>query len=187
MPFKELDTFFFWNSGAEAIEAAVKLARHATGKTNIHVFQGGYHGRTIGTMALTTSKTIYRAGYGPLMSGVTVSPFPYAHQFKRWLPPSALKNGMTKEEVDDVCTKYCLEQLRLTMCQQASAKELAAMVIEPVQGEGGYVVPPTPFMKALRTVCDENGILLIADEVQSGFGRTGKFFAMEHFDVRPDM
>lgn len=187
MPNKELDTFFFWNSGAEAVEAAVKLARHATGKPNIHVFQGGYHGRTIGTMSLTTSKTIYKAGYGPLMPGVTVSPFPYAHQFKNWMPQSIIKEGMSNEELDELCTNYCLEQLRLALCQQASPNELAAVLIEPVQGEGGYVVPPKAFMQALRQVCDENGILLIADEVQSGFGRTGKFFAVEHFDIRPDM
>jgi len=186
MPF-DLDTFFFWNSGSEAVESAIKLARHATGKSNILVFQGGYHGRTIGAMSLTTSKTIYRAGYSPLMSGVSVTPFPYTYQFKNWISNTKDNNSLSKDELDDICMKYCLEQLRLVLCQQADPKEVAAMIIEPVQGEGGYVVPPKEFLKALRAICDEHGILLIADEVQSGFGRTGKFFAMEHFDTRPDI
>jgi 4-aminobutyrate aminotransferase len=168
----EMDGFFFSNSGAEAIEGAVKLARAATGKQNIIVFSGSFHGRTAGTMALTTSKTIYRAGFGPLPSGVFVSPFPYA-----------FKLGMTEEEA----SAYALTQLNDLLASQTAPRETAAILIESVLGEGGYVVPPTSFMKGLREIADKHGILLIFDEVQSGFGRTGKWFALEHFGVVPDI
>jgi 4-aminobutyrate aminotransferase len=167
-----MDGFFFSNSGAEAIEGAVKLARAATGKPNVIVFSGSFHGRTSGTMALTTSKTIYRAGFGPLPSGVFVSPFPYAYHL-----------GMTEEQV----TQYALEQLNVLLASQTAPKETAAILIESVLGEGGYVVPPVAFMKGLREIADKNGIMLIFDEVQSGFGRTGKWFAMEHYGVLPDI
>ncbi len=168
----EIDGFFFSNSGAEAIEGAVKLARAASGKQNIIVFNGSFHGRTAGTMALTTSKTIYRAGFGPLPSGVFVSPFPYAFRL-----------GMTEEQV----SAYALEQLEYLLASQTAPKETAAILIESVLGEGGYVVPPASFMKGLREIADRNGILLIFDEVQSGFGRTGKWFGFEHYGVLPDI
>lgn len=167
-----IDGFFFSNSGAEALEGAVKLARVATGKQNVIVFTGSFHGRTAGTMALTTSKTIYRAGYGPLPSGVFVSPFPYAYRL-----------GMTEEQA----SQYALEQLEYLLASQTAPKETAAILIETVLGEGGYIVPPKSFMKGLREICDKHGIMLIFDEVQSGFGRTGKWFAFEHFDVIPDI
>ena len=167
-----IDGFFFSNSGAEAVEGAVKLARAATGKQNIIVFSGSFHGRTAGTMALTTSKTIYRAGFGPLPSGVFVSPFPYAFRL-----------GMTEEQA----SAYALEQLEYLLASQTAPKETAAILIESVLGEGGYVVPPTSFMRGLREISDRHGILLIFDEVQSGFGRTGKWFALEHFGVLPDI
>jgi len=168
----ELDCFFFSNSGAEAIEGAVKLARHATGRSNIIVFQGSFHGRTGMTMALTTSKTIYRVGYQPLPSGVFVAPFPYVYRY-----------GWSPEQTET----FCLRELELLLKSQTAPSETAAMLIEPVQGEGGYV-PPTPgFLQGLRRICDEHGILLIADEIQSGFGRTGKWFAIEHFGVVPDI
>jgi 4-aminobutyrate aminotransferase len=167
-----LDTFFFSNSGAEAVEASVKLARQATGKPNIIVFQGSFHGRTVGTMSLTTSKTIYRARYGPLMAGVFVAPYPYSYYY-----------GWS----DDDTTDFCLRELRHLLATQTSPAETAAVLIEPVLGEGGYVVPPTRFMRGLRELCDEYGLLLIADEIQSGFGRTGRFFAVEHFAVVPDI
>jgi 4-aminobutyrate aminotransferase len=167
-----LDGFFFSNSGAEAVEGAVKLARAATGKRNIIVFSGSFHGRTAGTMALTTSKTIYRSGYQPLPAGVFVAPFPYAY-----------KLGMTEEKA----AEYCLGALEELLLSQTSPAETAAVLIEPVLGEGGYVVPPYGFMKGLRELCNKHGILLIMDEVQSGFGRTGKWFAQEHFDVVPDI
>ncbi|GAB4504130.1 MAG: aminotransferase class III-fold pyridoxal phosphate-dependent enzyme [Anaerolineales bacterium] len=167
-----IDGFFFSNSGAEAVEGAVKLARAATGKQNIIVFSGSFHGRTAGTMALTTSKTIYRAGFGPLPSGVFVAPFPYAFRL-----------GMSEEQA----SAYALEQLEHLLASQTAPKETAAILIESVLGEGGYVVPPVSFMKGLREIADKHGILLIFDEVQSGFGRTGTWFALEHFGVVPDI
>ena len=167
-----IDGFFFSNSGAEAIEGAIKLARRATGRTNVIVFQGSFHGRTVGTMSLTTSKTIYRAGYQPLMPGVYVAPYPYAYRY-----------GWSEEQT----SQWCLEELEFLLLSQTAPEETAAILIEPVLGEGGYVVPPADFMVGLRKICDEHGILLIADEVQSGFGRTGKWFAFEHFDIDPDI
>ncbi|HEX7621643.1 MAG TPA: aminotransferase class III-fold pyridoxal phosphate-dependent enzyme [Anaerolineales bacterium] len=167
-----IDGFFFSNSGAEAVEGAVKLARAATGKPNIIVFSGSFHGRTAGAMALTTSKTIYRSGYQPLPSGVFVAPYPYAY-----------KLGMT----DGKTSEYCLRALEELLLSQTSPSETAAILIEPELGEGGYVVPPAAFMMGLREICNRTGILLIFDEVQSGFGRTGKWFAQEHFGVIPDI
>ncbi len=167
-----IDGFFFSNSGAEAVEGAVKLARAATGKQNIIVFSGSFHGRTAGTMALTTSKTIYRAGFGPLPSGVFVAPFPYAFRL-----------GMNEEQA----SAYALEQLEFLLASQTAPQETAAILIESVLGEGGYVVPPIRFMKGLRQIADKYGILLICDEIQSGFGRTGKWFAFEHSGVVPDI
>jgi len=169
---EELDCFFFSNSGAEAVEGAVKLARHATGRPNVIVFQGSFHGRTALTMALTTSKTIYRVGYQPLPAGVFVAPYPYAYRY-----------GWSPEETED----FCLREVEFLLETQTAPSETAAILVEPVLGEGGYVVPPASFLHGLREICDEHGILLIADEVQSGFGRTGKFFAVEHFDITPDI
>src|SRR3990170_1938930 len=143
-----MDGFFFSNSGAEALEGAVKLARTATGKQNVIVFSGSFHGRTAGTMALTTSKTIYRAGYGPLPSGVFVAPFPYAYRL-----------GMT----DEKACAFALEQLEYLLASQTAPKETAAFLIEPVLGEGGYVVPPASFLRGLRELADRHGILLIFD------------------------
>jgi 4-aminobutyrate aminotransferase len=167
-----IDSYYFANSGAEALENAVKIARVATGRQNVIVFSGSFHGRSSGTMALTTSKTVYRTGFGPLPSGVFVSPFPYAFRLK-----------MTEAEASE----YALEQLEYLLASQTAPKETAAILIESVLGEGGYVVPPKSFMKGLREICDRHKILLIFDEVQSGFGRTGKWFAFEHFEVEPDI
>lgn len=167
-----LDGFFFSNSGAEAVEGAIKLARQATGRPNVIVFQGSFHGRTVGTMSLTTSKTIYRAGYQPLMPGVFVAPYPYAFRY-----------GWSDEQT----SQWCLDELEYLLASQTAPKETAALLIEPVLGEGGYVVPPASFMRGLRQICDRHGILLICDEVQSGLGRTGKWFAYEHFQVEPDI
>lgn len=169
---ESLDGFFFSNSGAEAVEAAVKLARQATGRPNLIVFQGGFHGRTVGTMSLTTSKTIYRAGYQPLMAGVFVAPYPYAYRYG-W--------------EDEACARWCLEELEYLLVTQTAPEETAAILVEPVLGEGGYVVPPSSFLPGLRRLCDKYDILFIADEVQSGFGRTGRFFALEHWEVVPDI
>jgi 4-aminobutyrate aminotransferase len=167
-----IDAFFFSNSGAEALEGAVKLARAATRRTNVIVFQGSFHGRTAGTMALTTSKTIYRAGFQPLPAGVFVAPYPYAFRL-----------GMTEAQA----ALWALDQLEELLLSQTSPQETAAILIEPVLGEGGYVVPPAAFVRGLREIADKHGILLIFDEVQSGFGRTGKWFAQEHFEVVPDI
>ncbi len=130
-----IDGFFFSNSGAEAIEGAVKLARVATGKPNVIVFAGSFHGRTAATMAMTTSKTIYRAGFGPLPSGVFVAPFPYAFRL-----------GMSEAQASD----FALEQLEFLLASQTAPKETAAVLVETVLGEGGYVPPPAAFMKGLR-------------------------------------
>ncbi|CAH0484968.1 unnamed protein product [Peronospora farinosa] len=171
---KSLDSLFFACSGSEAVENAVKLARHATGKSRVISFQGGYHGRTIGTMSLTSSKTVYSAGFGPLMPGVTFVPYPYA-----------LHSPIHDDEKN---TQWCLEQLRIALKQQSAPRDTAAIIIESVLGEGGYVVPPKSFMKGLREIASENDILLIADEIQSGFGRTGDYFAIDgYFDVQPDI
>jgi 4-aminobutyrate aminotransferase len=167
-----IDSYFFANSGAEAVENAVKIARFATGRQNIIVFSGSFHGRSSGTMALTTSKTVYRTGFGPLPSGVYVTPFPYAFRLK-----------MTEDEA----SAYALEQLEHLLASQTAPKDTAAILVESVLGEGGYVVPPKSFMKGLREICDRHKIMLIFDEVQSGFGRTGKWFALEHFEVEPDI
>jgi 4-aminobutyrate aminotransferase len=167
-----IDTFFFSNSGAEAVEASVKLARHASGKRNIIVFQGSFHGRTAQTMAMTTSKYIYRHDYQPLPAGIFVTPFPHSF-FYGW--------------DDEQTTDFCLKQLDLLLHGQTPPGETAAMIIEPVLGEGGYVPVPAGFLQALRKISTENEILLIVDEVQSGFGRTGKFFAFEHAGIEPDI
>lgn len=167
-----LDGYFFTNSGAEAVEGAIKLARHATGRPNIIVFQGSFHGRTVGTMSLTTSKTVYRAGYQPLMAGVFVSPYPYSYRY-----------GWNEEQTID----WCLNELEFLFLSQSAPQETAAILIEPVLGEGGYVAPPAGFLPRLRQICDQNGIMLIIDEIQSGFGRTGKWFAQEHYAVTPDI
>ncbi len=168
----QIDGFFFSNSGAEAIEGAMKLARYATGKPNIVVFQGSFHGRTVGTMSLTTSKTIYRAGYQPLMPGVYVAPYPYAYRY-----------GWDEEKT----SQWCLDELEFLFTSQTAPDETAAILIETVLGEGGYVPPPASFMRGLREICDRYGILLILDEVQAGFGRTGRWFAFEHYGIVPDI
>ncbi|MEP7292667.1 MAG: aminotransferase class III-fold pyridoxal phosphate-dependent enzyme [Chloroflexota bacterium] len=167
-----IDCFFFANSGAEATEGAVKLARQATKRTNVIVFQGSFHGRTAQTMAMTTSKTIYRAGYQPLPGGIFVAPYPYGYRM-----------GMD----DDQVTDFCLDQLETLLKSQTAPEETAAIVIEPILGEGGYVPAPARFLRELRDLCSKYGILYVIDEVQTGFGRTGKMFGVEHAEVTPDV
>mmetsp|Transcript_2595 Transcript_2595/g.7612 ORF Transcript_2595/g.7612 Transcript_2595/m.7612 type:complete len:423 (+) Transcript_2595:144-1412(+) len=165
-----LDSFFFANSGAEAVEGALRLARQATGRAGVVAFQGGYHGRTAGSMAITTSGVGYRGrDAGPLPYGQFFAPYPYAHR------------GVTEA--------HAVEQLDLLLKQQVAASEVAAVILEPVQGEGGFVPAPPSFLRHLRAFCDAHGALLIADEVQSGVGRTGDFYAWEVAgdDVRPDV
>ncbi|KAF8313129.1 hypothetical protein DL93DRAFT_2125940 [Clavulina sp. PMI_390] len=176
MPHPSLDTFFFWNSGSEATEAAVKLARAKTKRQNVIVMQGGYHGRTYGAMALTKSKTVYSKGVHPLMPGVFVTPFPYWHQM-------GLPSNTSTEEL----SARALAQLELVLAQQTAPDDTAAIIIEPVLGEGGYVPAPASYLRGLREIADKHGILLVFDEVQCGFGRTGKMFYTEYSGVRPDV
>ncbi|OCH95111.1 hypothetical protein OBBRIDRAFT_788577 [Obba rivulosa] len=176
MPHPSLDSFFFWNSGSEAVEGAIKLARNVTGRQNIITMQGAYHGRTFGAMAVTRSKTIYSEGFHPLMPGVFTLPFPYWHQL-----------GRSPDTPSSELSAFCLDQLALLLSQQSSPRDTAAIIIESVIGEGGYVPAPPEFLHGLREVCDKHGILLIIDEVQSGYGRTGKNFAIEYSGVRPDI
>ncbi len=167
-----IDGFFFSNSGAEAVEGAIKLARNVTGKHSVIVFSGSFHGRTAGTMALTTSKTVYKQGPQVLTSGVYIAPYPYAFHL-----------GMSEEQAKG----YALEAVEELLVSQIAPGDVAAMLIEPVLGEGGYVPPSAGFLKGLREICNKHGILLILDEIQSGIGRTGKWFAFEHYDVEPDI
>ncbi|EPQ57225.1 hypothetical protein GLOTRDRAFT_37980 [Gloeophyllum trabeum ATCC 11539] len=176
MPDPSLDSFFFWNSGSEAVEGAIKMARWYTGRQNIITMQGGYHGRTFGAMAVTRSKTIYSEGCHPLMPGVFPVAYPYWHQ-----------HGLPPNTSEDELSERSLYQLDLLLSQQVNPKDVAAILIEPVIGEGGYVPAPKSYLEGLRTVCDKHGILLIIDEVQSGFLRTGKYFAIEYSGVRPDI
>ena len=168
----EIDSFFFSNSGAEATEAALKLARYATGRTNVIVMQGSFHGRTGQAMAMTTSKTVYRHKYQPLPSGVFVTPFPYSYYYG-W--------------DEDTTVAFCIKQLEHLLKSQTAPDETAAIMIEPVLGEGGYVPAPASYLQALREICTKYGIMLIIDEVQTGFGRTGKMFCFEHSGVIPDI
>lgn len=195
------DSWFFWNSGSEAVEASIKLARQATKKQNIIVSNLAYHGRTFGTMALTCSSTIYRAGFGPLMGGVKVTPFPYLSQSP--YQPTAQAKWATQDlsiegyqywgnaptEVAAVETERCLQQLELLLHTQTAPSETAAILLEPVQGEGGYIPCPPAYLAGVRKLCDKHNILLICDEVQTGFGRTGSMFASEWVDggVIPDV
>jgi len=162
-----LSRFFFNVTGSEAIESAVKLARHETGRQNVIVFNGGFHGRSLTTLAMTTSKTAYRVGYGPLPSGIHVAKYPYCLH----CPARAPGGG---------CCGDALESVKTILKEQSAPGDTAAIVIEPILGEGGYVVPPAGFLGALRELCDAHGIFLVLDEVQSGVGRTGKMWAFEH-------
>lgn len=169
-----IDMFFFSNSGAEAVEGAIKLARHATGRQGVIGFIGGFHGRTMGALSLTTSAARYRQGFHPLVPGVYHAPYPYCFRCHMGLERTT-------------CETECVEYLERVLRYQITPSEVACMVIEPVLGEGGYIVPPVGFIKKLREICSKHDILLIADEVQSGFGRTGRWFASEHFGLEPDI
>lgn len=167
---------FFGNSGAEAIEASMKLARYATGRHQFIAFQSAFHGRTMGALSLTSSKPVQRKGFGPLVPGVTHVPYPN---------PYRCPLGATAETVGEAVLRYLEEVVFKTT---VSPSEVAAIVVEAIQGEGGYVVPPTDFLAGLERIARKHGILIIADEVQSGMGRTGKMFAFEHFhDFHPDI
>lgn len=167
-----LDSLFFLNSGSEAVEASVRLARHATGRQNIVVFHGSFHGRTMGAAALTTAGTKFREGIGPLMPGAAIAPFPQAYRY-----------GWDEEEA----TRFALRELDYLLVTASPAADTAAFVVEPVLGEGGYIPAPAGFLEGLRERADRHGILLIMDEVQTGFGRTGRFWGHEHHEARPDV
>ena len=165
---------FLTNSGTEAVEAALKLARHKTGRQYVVAFLGAFHGRSYGSVSLTASKSLYRATFGPLLPGIIHAP--YANAFRPYKPGS---DAYSLEDLD-----YLQD---VVFARLAKPSEIAAVVLEPIQGEGGYVVPPAEWIRGLRALCDEHGILLVADEVQSGMGRTGRMWAMEQFDVVPDI
>jgi 4-aminobutyrate aminotransferase len=166
---------FLSNSGAEAVEASVKLARAATGRPAIMAFRYGYHGRTAQTMALTTAKDVYRAAFEPLPGSVYHTAYPYCYR------------AAGGSHSPDACTCDWEAELDLTFHQFIYPDRVAAIILEPVLGEGGYIVPPPAFLPRLREITRQHGILLIADEVQTGFGRTGEMFAVRHWDVEPDI
>ncbi len=167
-----IDKVLFMNSGAEAVEASVKLARKVSGRQGIVTFRGGFHGRTMGSVTYTTSKAKYRQGYHPLVPSTFVTPFP--HPFS-W--------GMSQEEAN----AYALRELEFKFKFEVTPGEIAAFLVEPMQGEGGYYPASHEFIHALRSIADEHGILLIVDEVQTGFGRTGDWFTSQVYDLRPDV
>jgi len=165
----------FGNSGAEAIEGAIKLARWATKRDKIIAFYGSFHGRTMGALSLTARKAVQRAGFGPLIPGVVHAPYPNCYRCPFGQKP-------------ENCAVECVSFIENTILKTvAPPEETAAIVVEPVQGEGGYIVPPQKFFDELTRVARQNGILLIFDEVQSGMGRTGRMWAADHFDAVPDI
>jgi 4-aminobutyrate aminotransferase len=172
-PFAEKARVFLTNSGTEAVEGAIKLARYHTHRPGIIAFEGGFHGRTMGALSLTNSKVKQRAGFGPLVPMVHHAPFPRGR---------AWREGSGGDGTAE------LEYLKRTIFgRQISPTDVAAIVVEPIQGEGGYFPAPPAFLRGLRDLCDEHGILLVADEIQSGMGRTGRWWAIEHAGVEPDI
>jgi 4-aminobutyrate aminotransferase len=176
-PMRGPHRFFYGNSGAEAVECALKLARYHTGRQNIIAFFGAFHGRTMGALSLTGSKPQQKRRFAPLVPGVTHVRYPYAYR-------GCTGDPQEVEEFSLSCARYIEEKLFKTILPP---EEVAAIFVEPIQGEGGYVVAPDNFLRELRGICDRHGILLVADEVQSGAGRTGKWWAIEHSGVEPDI
>ncbi|MEV0485376.1 aminotransferase class III-fold pyridoxal phosphate-dependent enzyme [Streptomyces sp. NPDC050508] len=167
-----LDSLFFANSGSEAVEAALRLARQATGRPNVVVCQGGFHGRTVAAASMTTSGTKVRTGFGPLMGGVVITPFPHAFHY-----------GWDEE----TATRFALREFDQLLQTVSDPDDTAAIFVEPVLGEGGYVPANSAFLQGLRERADRHGILLVLDEIQTGVGRTGRFWGHDHFGVRPDI
>jgi 4-aminobutyrate aminotransferase len=167
-----IETFMPMNSGAEAVEGAVKLARKTSGRQGVVAFRGGFHGRTMGSVSYTTSKAKYRQGYHPLVGSVFIAPYPWPFRWK-----------MDQE----AATARALEELDYMFKHEVTPGEVAAFLVEPMQGEGGYYPGGKTFLQGLRDRADEHGILLIMDEVQTGFGRTGKWFGSDIYDIRPDV
>jgi 4-aminobutyrate aminotransferase len=166
---------FLTNSGTEAVEAAIKLARFHTKRHHIIAFHGAFHGRSLGSLSLTASRASHRAQFGPLLPGVHHVPYGFCHRC-----PFHLTYGS--------CAIACVSDLeKILFRHEVSPNEVAAMFVEPVQGEGGYIVPPPEYLPMLQDLCRRHGILLVADEIQSGFGRTGKMFACEHWGIEPDI
>src|SRR5271167_3107225 len=176
-PMRGPHKFYYGNSGAEAFEAALKLARYHTKRQNIIAFYGAFHGRTMGALSLTASKPQQRRRFAPLVPGVTHVRYPDVYR-------GCVGGGQEEEAFALGCARFIEEKLFKTTLPP---EEVAAIFVEPIQGEGGYVVAPTVFMQELRRICDRHGILLVADEVQSGAGRTGKWWAIEHTGVEPDI
>lgn len=180
-----LSKFFFCQSGSEAVDNAIKLARASTGRQNIISFQGGYHGRTYGAMSITTSKNIYRQSFGPLPSGVSVAQYPYCLHCKARIAAGGLGHGTCEIPLSTSTTSYesrkcCngpLDDLKMLLKTQSHPKDTAAIIIEPILGEGGFLVTPPGFLTFLREICNEHGIVLIFDEVQAGLGRTGTWWS----------
>jgi len=170
----DLDMFFFGNSGSEAVEGALKLARYVSGRPAVIAFRGGFHGRTMGSASLTTSKSKYRMRYEPLLSSIYFAPYPYCYRC-----PYGRSEGK--------CSFECVRAIETMFKHEVHPSQVAAILLEPILGEGGYVAPPHGYFERLRRMCDEHGILLILDEVQTGFGRTGSMFACQHFGVKPDI
>ncbi|MDX1435758.1 MAG: acetyl ornithine aminotransferase family protein [Anaerolineales bacterium] len=175
-PFSDPAVSFMTNSGTESVEAALKLARYNTGRSQFVSFFGGFHGRTMGSVTLTASNAKYHRGFHPLMNGVVHAPFPN--------PYRPLLETAPGEEYGERVVRYIEEQI---FGMLVSPKDVAGVLIEPIQGEGGYTVPEATFFPALRRLCDKYGILLIVDEVQSGVGRTGRWWAVENFGIEPDI
>lgn len=174
-PFDGPARVFLANSGAEAVEAAVKLARYKSGRGQYVAFFGAFHGRTMGALAFTASKNLYRSGFDPVMQSVTHVPYP---------DPLHMQLMPTHEDYGETVVDYIENTV---FAHKVPPDDCAAIVVEPIQGEGGYIVPPDGFLPALRRLCDKHGIFLIADEIQSGLGRTGKWWAVEHWGVAPDI
>jgi len=169
--------FYYGNSGAEAVECAIKVARYHTGRQNIIAFFGAFHGRTMGALSLTGSKPQQKRRFAPFVPGVHHVPYPYAYR-------NCSGTAEEQEAYALNCARYIEEKLFKTILPP---EEVAAIILEPIQGEGGYVVAPDNFLKEIRRICDKHGILMIADEVQSGVGRTGKWWAIDHSGVQPDI
>ena len=168
-----LDTVFFGNSGAEAVEAALKLARRVTGRPGIVAFRGAFHGRTYGAASITSSSINYRMGYEPMLPSVYLTPFPNVYRYFG--------------DDEEAATAGAMSALRTLFAHEIAPTSVATIIIEPIQGEGGFSPAPVSFLRELRALCDTNGILLICDEIQSGIARTGKMWAFEHAGIVPDV
>ncbi len=170
----DTNVFFFGNSGSESVDGAIKLARYSTQRSGIIAFLGGFHGRSLGATSVTSSKAKYRTGHSPFMPDIYFAQFPYPFR-------SAISDDLEK------CGQLAIDDLNRLFEYVIEPQEVAALLVEPIQGEGGYIIPPKNWLVALREICDKYGILLIFDEVQTGFGRTGEWFASQAFNVNPDI